>query len=122
MRPHFDSPISERTVLLSHLINHLKVSATPLRTHDLDRWPDAAMSASTTTEAVPPDVYEWQPAELIRRVTQHPSQNRNHHEPGPGDFALIVLNQPLPAHLNVIRNLWRNGAFSSCRLPSDTYV
>ncbi|KAK4040655.1 thiamine pyrophosphokinase 1 [Parachaetomium inaequale] len=68
------------------------------------------MSTQNTAETAQPGIFEWHPAELIRR--RLPSR----HETGPDPasdsnsarFALIVLNQPLHTHLGVVRQLWDN--------------
>lgn len=60
-------------------------------------------------EAEQPEFFDWQPAELIRRRVQTTDDDGL----DPSRFALVVLNQPLPANLTVIRRLWDNGVFPS---------
>lgn len=65
--------------------------------------PQTAMSAADLDETGA-QVYEWQPGELLdTRVFFSPRPRPN--------FALIVLNQPLHEHLDVIRDLWDIGKF-----------
>jgi hypothetical protein len=65
--------------------------------------------------------FEWRPADLIRRRrpkhTSRPdvppagagAQPDETDEQSPAEFALVVLNQPLHAHLGLVRRLWDNG-------------
>jgi hypothetical protein len=67
------------------------------------------MSKCNTMEAAQSETVEWQPARLIRRQTNDSDDDGV----ASSRFALVVLNQPLPANLDVIRRLWDNGLFSS---------
>jgi hypothetical protein len=68
------------------------------------------MSKSNTMEATQSKAVEWQPARLIRRQVQSTNDDAGI---ASSKFALVVLNQPLPANLSVIRRLWDNGVFYS---------
>jgi hypothetical protein len=68
------------------------------------------MSKSNTMEATQSEAVEWQPARLIRRQVQSTNDDDGL---ASSKFALVVLNQPLPANLSVIRRLWDNGVFYS---------
>lgn len=61
-------------------------------------------------EATQSEAVEWQPARLIRRQVQSTNDDDGL---ASSKFALVVLNQPLPANLSVIRRLWDNGVFYS---------
>jgi hypothetical protein len=70
------------------------------------------MSKCNTMEAAQSETVEWQPARLIRRQVQS-TNDSDDDGLASSRFALVVLNQPLPANLDVIRRLWDNGVFSS---------
>ncbi|KAL2163904.1 hypothetical protein VTH06DRAFT_3116 [Thermothelomyces fergusii] len=61
------------------------------------------MSDRNSTDDAQPDVFDWDPAELIRGRPL--SAGSGSHGIG---FALIVLNQPLHHHLDVTRRLWNH--------------
>ncbi|KAK3990833.1 thiamine pyrophosphokinase 1 [Cladorrhinum sp. PSN332] len=64
-------------------------------------------------EAEQRTVVEWHPTQLVRPRRQKEETQGSEEE---GEFALIVLNQPIDEHLSVMKRLWDN---ASIRVAAD---
>jgi thiamine pyrophosphokinase len=76
------------------------------------------MSECSTAERAHSATVEWQPADLIRRRGQPLDEGKGNDESG---FALVVLNQPLHAHLGVVRRIWNNGVYFPLTLTNKIH-